>query len=256
MNLCVDIVNSYQELSKDVHVSKETGLPGITDEVAQKFLNRIGSSASFSHMSVSVSMTTQIPLDLCYSLYKFYFYKIKKINDLTDENAILIQLDKTKQIADKAIKEFRECMKLIDVGVTREMAKVLPNFLLNYLYGTEFVKLTGKIDPGCQIEELTNYFISQVPETKLVNFRLVIQKMRNIHLPSNLWAIDDYRHKVPKQTMIPAEVFARVHHRAMEDMVHLFHQHAANFVDKMLIDEFFEDFPVFQINKERVREFI
>ncbi|WP_075883288.1 hypothetical protein [Candidatus Protochlamydia sp. W-9] len=248
-----NVFNSFIELCKDFQVSEQS-LSSVSDSVAeeagQKFFKSIGSPSCHYQAKFLSEISAQIPTHLSLSLYKFYFYQVKDISDPTDPT-ILIQLNQITQLADKAIHDYQECIKLMEKGMGREMFKFLPMSMLNYLYGLEFVKITVESDLNCQLEELIDLFISHMPETKLENFRLVIQKMRNIDLPFDLYAIDDCEQKA--RTIIPVEIFARVHHRAIEDIKRLFQHHTDNFLEKVLIARDLETIELFQKNTERVK---
>ncbi|WP_075882580.1 hypothetical protein [Candidatus Protochlamydia sp. W-9] len=249
-------LNSWDQLIKDVQIDNETGFfsspPSVVKAASKSFFDNIGSPSSYSKLRFLYDMSIQIPSYFSYSLYKFYFYQIKDISDFTNSVTLSIQLDKTRQIADKAIQEYQICMKLLDNGVYREMASFFPNCILNYLYGHEFVNITTIIDPERRApsREYTDYLIDQFPESKLKNFCLVAQKLRNFNLSLDSWSIVELEKFT--ETRIPAEIYVKVHHRAIEEIKYLLHQYAENNFYKDLIDEDFNTSEFFQIHKKRV----
>ncbi|WP_075883290.1 hypothetical protein [Candidatus Protochlamydia sp. W-9] len=259
INLCIDFCNSYIELCKDVQID-ESGFPSsppsTVDAAAQKFFNKIGSPpSSFSKMKFLSDMSTQLPIYLSFGLYKFYFYQCKEISYLKDVNALSIQLDKTKQIADKAIKEYQECIKLVEIGVYRELLNFFPAFMLDCFYGKEFVNLTTIIEADLlpSPKEYANYFLNQLPKTKLENFRLVSEKERNIGLTYDSWTIIDSEQK--SEITIPAEIFAKVHYRAMKDIPDLFRQYADIPFYQNLVDNHFKTWEILKIHRKRVEAY-
>ncbi|MBS4164039.1 Uncharacterized protein PRO82_001352 [Candidatus Protochlamydia amoebophila] len=253
-----NILNSWSQLLKDAQVDESghsSSSSAVFSAAMQKFLNNIDSPTSYSKIDFLNTMGIQIPSYLSYSLYKFYFYQIKDISDFTDSTALSIQLDKTKQIADKAIQEYQDCMKLLDNGVHREVSSFFPDCVLNYLYGYEFVNITTIIEPERKTSsrEYVDYLINQFPEEKLKNFCLVAKKLRNFNLLLDSWSIVDLERL--KVTKIPAEIYVKVHHRAIEEIKYLLLQHADNRIDKKLIEEDFNISEFFQIHKKRVEAY-
>ncbi|MBS4164397.1 Uncharacterized protein PRO82_001725 [Candidatus Protochlamydia amoebophila] len=260
IDLCVNFISSTIELCKDVQID-ESGLPSAPpsaiDIAAQKFFNKVGSPpSSFSKMKFLTDMSMQLPIYLSFGLYKFYFYQCKDIAVSKDfDNDLAIQLDKTKQIADKAIKEYQECIKLVENGIGREIFNFLPNWILNSAYGTEFVSLKTIIETDSILspKEYANYFLNQLPKTKLKNFRLVSEKERNIGLTYDSWTIINSEQK--GEITIPAEIFAKVHHRAMKDIPDLFRQYADTSFYQNLVDNHFKTWEILKIHRKRVEAY-
>ncbi|MBS4163246.1 hypothetical protein PRO82_000546 [Candidatus Protochlamydia amoebophila] len=257
-DLCVNFVSSTIELYKDLQVD-ERGRPSCPvseiNVATQKYFDKLGSPpSSLSKMKFLDDMTIQLPCYLSFSLYKFYFYQCKEISDPKDFIALSIQIDKAKHIAAKAIKEYQECMKLVDAGIYREVFNFFPSWMLDCFYGRNFVKLTTiiKADSLPLPDDYAVYLLNQLPETMLENFRLISEKVRSITLPHDSWTIVEVEKH--KYTAISAEIFIKIHHRAIEDIPHLFYQEDGNDSDKNLVDKYFRECKFFQMQQKRVEE--
>ncbi|KIC71060.1 MULTISPECIES: hypothetical protein [Candidatus Protochlamydia] len=260
IDLCVNFISSTIEYCKDTQTDKEgnSSCPdSVVNAAAQKFFKNVGSPPStFSKWELLEDMSMQLPLYLSFCFYEFYFYQSKEFSDPEDsDNQLAIKLDKTKQIANKAIQEYLACMKLVEKGFGREAFNFLPTWILNGAYGHEFVSMPKiKMESLPLPEEYADCLINECPKAKLENFRLVIEKVRNIALPSDTWAIVECEKQ--KHTLIPPEIFAKVHHRALKDISHLFRQYADDYhIYKDVIDKNFETHEFFQIHKKRVEEY-
>ncbi|WP_042279967.1 hypothetical protein [Candidatus Protochlamydia sp. R18] len=252
----LNILNSWDQLYKDVQIDSKTGLssspPSVTKAATKRFFDNIGAPSSYSKVKFLSDMDIQMFAFFNFSLYKFYFYQIKDLSDFNDSTQLSLQLDKTKQIAAKAIQEYQACMKLLEKGLAREMISFVPTFIFDYFCNYEFVNITKIIEPDLLAppSEYADYLIDLFPKAKLGNFCLIAQKVQYIKLPFESWSIIDCAQHAEK--MVPAEVFARVHHRAMEEIKYLLHQHFVTKLDRELIDGYFDTSKFFQIHKKRI----
>ncbi|KIC71062.1 hypothetical protein, partial [Candidatus Protochlamydia amoebophila] len=219
---------------------------------AKRFFDNIASPSSYSKTNFLSDMEVQIFAFFNFSFYKFYFYQIKDLSDFNDSTALSIQLDKAKCIADKAIQEYQACLKSLVNGIAREAISFIPTFILDCFCDHEFVHITKIIEPDLLAppSEYAAYLIDQFPAAKLENFRLIAQKVAYLKLPLDSWSIIDFEQST--KIMVPAEVFVRVHHRAIKDIKHLLHQHFVAKLQRDIIDECFDTSNFFQIHKKRI----
>ncbi|MBS4164394.1 hypothetical protein PRO82_001722 [Candidatus Protochlamydia amoebophila] len=257
IDLCANFISSTIEFCKNTQIDEKGNSPcpdSTITAAAQKLFNDLGSPpSSLLKMHFLTDMSMQLPVYLSYKLYKFYFYQFKEIADSKGfDNELAIQLDKTTQIAEKAIREYQECIKLVEKGIGRELFNFLPNWVLNRAYGHDFISLKIIIEPDSLPlpDDYADCLLSQLPKTELENFRLVTHKANYIDLPSDSWAIINSEQK--RKIMLPAKVFAKIHHRAIEDISRLFHQYADNPFYQNLVDKDFETCEFFLSHQKRV----
>ncbi|WP_042279655.1 hypothetical protein [Candidatus Protochlamydia sp. R18] len=257
IDFCLNFLNSSIEFHKEIQTNENGSSqcsPAAADAAAQKYLKKLGATPeTFSKWEILEDMFLQTPIYFSFSLYKFYFYQSTEIaNSKNFDNELAIQLDKTKQIAEKAIQEYLACMKLVEKSFIRETFNFIPGWIWTSVYGNEFVSIPKiKLDSSPTPEEYTDYLINECPKATQKNFRSVIEKMRNIGLPTNIWGIFEFESQ--KYIEISPEIFAKVHHRAVKDLSHLFNQYADDYyLDKNLMDKNFKKQEVFQIPQQRV----
>ncbi|WP_075884017.1 hypothetical protein [Candidatus Protochlamydia sp. W-9] len=251
-----NVLNSCIQFQNETQINDETGYssspPSAAQAAAKNFFREIGAPSLYSKSRFLADLGIQMAAFFNFGLYRFYFYQIKDISDFTDSAALSLRLDKTKQIADKAIQEYQACMQLMTNGIAREAISFIPTFILDCFCDQKFVKITKIIESDLLAPPLDYavYLMDQFSEDKLENFRLFAQKVKYLKLPPDSWSFIDCEQLT--KTIIPAEIYVKVHHRAMSDIKELLHQHFVTKLERDTVDEYVDISSFFQIQKKRV----